>query len=370
MTLARVGLFRLGGLDGPGAATVRGLRTAAALTFLAAMLAVVVILSLGIGAVRIPPGQVLAILSEPMGLRLPWAYDTHHEAIVTIIRLPRVLLGALIGAGLAMSGAAMQGLFRNPLADPGLVGVSSGAAVAAVGVIVLGATWLSGLPVLLGAFTLPLAAFAGGVTTTIVVYNLSSRDGRVIVATMLLAGIAVNALTSALTGVFIFLADDAQLRTIMFWGLGNLGGATWPAVGAATPFIVLSLAIILRASRPLNALVLGESEAGHLGFNVERTKRVLILCVALAVGASVAVAGIIGFVGLVVPHLLRLAVEPDHRFLLPASGLLGGSLLLAADLIARTIVAPAELPIGIVTAIIGGPFFLYLLRRGHAQMGL
>ena len=335
------------------------------LAILAVLLGFLCTLSLGKGAVAIDPGQVLAILGRPLQLSLPWAFEPHHEAIIWAIRLPRVFLGALIGGGLALTGAAMQGLFRNPLADPALIGISSGAAVAAVAVIVLGATTLDFATQALGPFALSLAAFAGAAAATFLVYRLSLVHGRVAVSTMLLAGIAINAVAGAITGVFTFVADDAQLRNLTFWSLGSLGGATWLAVAAAAPLIGFSSLAVLRYTRPLNALLLGEDEAGHLGYHVDRLKRTIVLLVALSVGAAVAVAGIIGFIGLVVPHLLRLTLGPDHRLLLPGAALLGASLLLGADLIARTLVAPAELPIGIVTAIIGGPFFMYLLQRGR-----
>jgi iron complex transport system permease protein len=320
--------------------------------------------------VAITPGQLLAILARRCGLTLPWAYAAQQETILLAIRLPRVLLGGLIGAGLATAGAAMQGLFRNPLADPGLVGVSSGAAFAVVSMIVLGATAFHGVTRLLGPFTLPAAAFGGGVVTTLVIYWLASLSGRTVVTTMLLAGIAVNALTGAGIGLLTFVATDAQLRTITFWSLGSLGGATWASVGAVVPCIGLAVVCLVGLARALNVLLLGESEAGHLGIDIERVKRVVILCVALAVGAAVSVAGIIGFIGLVVPHLLRLVLGPDHRYLLPGSALLGASLLLGADLVARTLTAPAELPIGIVTALLGAPFFLWLLLRHRQQWGL
>ena len=335
------------------------------LMVLTVLLGLLSVVCLGTGAVSIGPRQVLAILGKGLDLTLPYAFEPHHEAIVLSIRLPRILLGILIGGGLAVAGAAMQGLFRNPLADPGLIGVSSGAAVAAVATIVLGATVLDFATQALGPFALSIAAFGGGAATTLLVYRLSLVHGTVSVSTMLLAGIAINAVAGAITGVFTFVADDAQLRSLTFWSMGSLGGATWPAVAAAAPFIGLATLAVLRYARPLNALLLGEAEAGHLGCNVERLKRSVVLLVALSVGAAVAVAGIIGFVGLVVPHLLRLTLGPDHRFLLPGAALLGASLLLGADLIARTLVAPAELPIGIVTAIIGGPFFMYLLQRGR-----
>jgi iron complex transport system permease protein len=257
----------------------------------------------------------------------------------------------------------MQGLFRNPLADPGLIGISSGAALAATMVVIIGDAVSFSLPFVLKLFAFPLAAFAGALLTTLVVYRLATIAGRTIVATLLLAGIAINALAQAFSGFLTFYATDTQIRSLTFWKLGSLGGATWSSVAAATPFILIPLLFLPRHARPLNALLLGESEAGHLGFDIERVKRSIVILVALAVGASVAVSGLIGFVGLVVPHLLRLMVGPDHRSLLPGSALLGASLLLGADLIARTLVAPAELPIGILTAITGAPFFLWLLLR-------
>jgi iron complex transport system permease protein len=334
------------------------------------LLGVCSLAAVGIGMVQISPGQVLAIMAKQGGLTLPWPFGTQHEAVLLAIRLPRVALGGCIGAGLAVAGAAMQGLFRNPLADPGLVGVSSGAALAAVLVIVLSATVLRGLAYGLGPFTLPLAAFVGGLVTTLVVYHLSRVASRTVVATMLLAGIAVNALAGAGTGVLTFAATDAELRNITFWSLGSLGGATWTTVGAAVPCIVPAVVLLIRRAMVLNVFLLGESEASHLGVHVERVKRLVILLVALVVGAAVAVSGIIGFVGLVVPHVLRLAVGPDHRYVLPGSALLGASLLLGADLVARTLVAPAELPLGMVTAAIGAPFFLWLLLRQRRQWRL
>lgn len=323
--------------------------------------------SLALGAVAITPGQVLAILGDRIGVSLPWAYETRQELVLTAIRLPRVLLAIGVGGGLAVSGAVMQGLFRNPLADPSLIGVSSGAALAAVITIVLGSTvfgaWSDGL----GAFLLPAAAFAGGVIATLVVYRLATREGQTSVTTMLLAGIAMNALAGAGTGLMIFIADDDQLRDLTFWTLGSLGGATWTRLAVVGPCLLGGMLAAPLLSRPLNALLLGEGEALHLGINTEQVKKLVIMLAALVVGAAVAVSGIIGFIGLVVPHLLRLAVGPDHRVLVSGSALLGGALLLGADLLARTIVAPAELPIGIVTALLGAPFFLWLLLRDRKR---
>ncbi|QQR38074.1 FecCD family ABC transporter permease [Devosia rhizoryzae] len=288
------------------------------------------------------------------------------HAVVINIRLPRMLLGMLIGAGLAVSGLLMQGLFRNPLADPGLVGVSSGSALGAVSVIVLGTTIFAPLTQVFGIFTLPAAAFLGGLLTTAILYRVATRGGQTAVATMLLAGIALGALAGAISGVLVYVASDAQLRDLTFWGMGSLAGATWIKILAAGPIIVLALVASSFLAKGLNALTLGEATAAHLGVPVQRFKRITILAVAAATGASVAVSGGIGFVGIVVPHLLRLVIGPDHRFLLPATALLGASFLLLADALSRTIVAPAELPIGIVTAAFGGPFFLWILLRRRA----
>jgi iron complex transport system permease protein len=298
------------------------------------------------------------------------ALSARDRLIVYDIRLPRVVMGVLVGGALAVSGAVMQGLFRNPLADPGLIGVSAGASLGAVAVIVLGGTILAPLTVLLGVLSLPLAAFCGGLATTLVLYQVATRRGQTSVATMLLAGIALAALAMAVTGVLIFVADDRQLRDLTFWGLGSLAGATWQKIGAVGPVIVLALATMPFLARGLNALALGEATAGHLGIPVQRLKYTAIVAVAAAVGASVAVSGGIGFVGIVVPHLLRLLIGPDNRYLLPASALLGGSLLLIADAVARTIVSPAELPIGIVTALAGAPFFLWILLRKRGLLDL
>lgn len=333
---------------------------------LSILLVIAALAGIGIGAVAISPRQVAAILSAQLSIELPWEFEARQEAVVMAIRLPRVILGIVIGAALAVSGAALQGLFRNPLAAPGLIGISSGAALGATTIIVLGGTLFAGFSEQLGYATLPLAAFLGGITVTILVYRLSLVNGRTVVATMLLAGIAINALAGAGTGIFVFVADDDQLRTITFWSLGSLGGATWRAVWISTPFVLLSIFLLPRVARPLNAFLLGEAEAGHLGVATERTKRFIVALTALAVGASVAVAGIIGFVGLIVPHLVRLMTGPDHRYVLPGAALLGASLLMGADIFARTIVAPAELPIGIVTAIVGAPFFLWLLVRARS----
>jgi len=330
------------------------------------LLVLVLWLSLALGPVSLPLGDTMRATLRLLGL--PLAADAsvqQAELILSQIRMPRTLLGLAVGMVLALCGVAMQGLFRNPLADPGLVGVSSGAALGAAVAIVGGAAF-GGLPEAFAPYLLSACAFVGGLLVTALVYRLGRRDGQTNVATMLLAGIALTALSGAAIGLFTYLADDATLRTLTFWNLGSLNGASYVRLW---PLLLATLAVALwlpRRARALNALLLGESEARHLGFDVERLKRELVFCTALGVGAAVAAAGLIGFIGLVVPHLMRLLVGPDHRLLLPASALAGASLLLLADLVARLALAPAELPIGIVTALIGAPFFLYLLVRGRS----
>lgn len=336
----------------------------ALITFLIGACLLAVWMSLALGPVTLPPGDTLRAGLHLLGL--PVAEDGLQQAelILGQIRLPRTLLGLAVGAVLALSGVAMQGLFRNPLADPGLVGVSSGAALGAA-VAIVSSAWLGGLAEWLAPYLLSIAAFGGGLIVTGIVYRLGQRDGQTSVGVMLLAGVAMTALAGSIIGLFSYLADDATLRTLTFWNLGTLNGASYARVW---PLLVVCLLVVLwlpRRAKALNALLLGESEARHLGIEVERLKGELVLCIALGVGAAVAAAGLIGFVGLIVPHLIRLVVGPDHRVLLPASALAGASLLLLADVFARLVLTPAELPIGIVTAFIGAPFFLFLLVRGR-----
>ncbi|MFW6294023.1 MAG: FecCD family ABC transporter permease, partial [Spirochaetota bacterium] len=270
------------------------------------------------------------------------------------------LAAVLIGATLAVSGAALQGLFRNPLAGPALVGVSSGAALATAATIVLGAQTAS-------LWLRPAGAFLGSVAATAVVYALATRNRRTDVATLLLAGVAINALAGAGNGVFTFVADDAQLRDITFWALGSLGGITWSSLAVTGPVMALGVVLLPRLARALNSLLLGEREAAHIGTNVQLVKMASVAMVAAGVGAAVSISGVIGFVGLVAPHLVRLSIGPDHRTLIPGAAVIGAVLLLLADLVSRTVVAPAELPIGIVTALVGGPFFVWLLLRRRAR---
>ena len=330
---------------------------------LAFLLVFIILISADKGAVEITQSQIFAIIFKKLGIHLSTDFTIQQESTLFEIRLPRIALGALVGAALGISGAAMQGLFRNPLADPSLIGISSGAALAATFVVIVGDVVSFSMPPIFQLFAFPIAAFVGAIVTTIIIYRLSTIAGQTAVATLLLAGIAINALAQAFSGFLTFYATDTQIRSLTFWKLGSLGGGNWTNVLVILPFILIPILLFSRLARPLNALLLGESEAGHLGFNIEKVKKMTIVLVALSVGASVAFTGLITFVGLVVPHLLRLIIGADHRYLLPGSALLGACLLLAADFAARTLVSPAEMPIGVLTAIVGAPFFLWLLLR-------
>jgi iron complex transport system permease protein len=343
---------------------------AAAVPIFAVLLAVVFVAHVALGPVVIPPGQVVGAVLELVGLPSGDEISEQHRAIIASIRLPRACLALLVGLALAQAGALLQGLFRNPLAEPTLVGVSSGAALAAASVIVFAGAIAGRQAAAALPFILPVAAFVGGLLATILIYRIGARHGTASIPLMLLAGIAINAIAFAMIGVLIYASDDRQLRDITFWMMGSLGGARWLSVAILAPVALVPLLLGGWLARSLNAMILGEREAGHLGIDVERIKRAATIGIAITVGGAVAATGIIGFVGLVVPHLVRLMTGPDHRIVLPASALLGAALLLAADLVARTAVAPAELPVGLVTSLIGGPFFIWLLltraRRSDA----
>jgi len=335
-------------------------RAAAIRLLLLAALGLTALAGLGWGAAE--DTRVLAALGARFG---PGEASIRDMTIVWDIRMPRVLTAMLVGAALAVSGAVMQGLFRNPLADPGLVGVSAGAGFGAVAAIVLGGVLPAAVLGWTGPYLVPAAAFLGGWASTLILYAIATRGGRTSVATMLLAGIALGALTGALTGFIVYRATDEQLRDLTFWGMGSVAGATWAKLLTAGPLILLGLLAAPFLARALDALALGEAVAAHMGIDTQLMKRVAVLSVAMSVGASVAITGGIGFVGIVVPHILRLLHGPEHRRLLPNCALLGAVVLLAADMVSRIAVAPAELPIGIVTAAMGGPFFLWILLKNR-----
>lgn len=308
------------------------------------------------GSFGIGTAELVDALSRPLNRS-----GDPAASVIWDLRMPRALLALLVGAALACAGAAMQGLFRNPLADPGLVGVSSGAALAAVAAIVC--AHRLNLPVTLLPLATPIAAFCGGLLAAALATQLAQIQGLTRTTTLLLAGLAINAIAGAGIGLLTQLADDAALREATFWLFGSLAKSGWTELSIGAPILLMVLVLLPREARALNALLLGESEAQHLGVNVEALKRRVMGLIILAVAICVALAGIIGFVGLIVPHLLRSLLGPDHRLLLPATVLGGAALLGFADIAARSVLAPGELPVGILTALIGGPFFLALLIR-------
>lgn len=325
-------------------------------------LLVSVCFSLASGAISIPLEEVVLTLGKSVGLPVH-PQNTSYEGVIQIVRLPRVLLGILVGAALGISGTAIQGIFRNPLAEPGLIGISAGASLMAALIITLEAGLLAGLSNLLGYYILAFGAFVGAGFIALIVYNLSKINGKPSIATMLLAGIAINALAGALTGLLTYMADEQQLRTITFWMLGSLGGATWETVICVAPFILIPVVSLPFLAKSLNGFALGEVQAEVLGLNPTGTKVQVVILATMAVGGSVAVSGIIGFIGLLVPHTVRLMGGVDHKFVLPASAILGALSLTLADLLSRCLVAPIELPIGVITALLGTPIFLYILVK-------
>jgi len=327
------------------------------------------ILSICIGAVKISASELGSIVAYRLGLSKEMNFTTQQEAVFFTLRLPRVILGVLVGSTLAIAGATMQGLFRNPLAEPGLIGISSGASLFAVIMIVLEAKFFCFMTAAFGYYALSIAAFIGACITTFIVYRLAMRKGKADITTLLLAGIAINALAGSFTGLLTYVASDDQLRNITFWSMGSLGGASWKTISAILPFVVIPLIALPFFSKALNALALGESQAGHMGINVGLIKKMAIVLATLGVGASVAVSGMIGFIGLVIPHILRMAFSADNRLVIPGSAVLGAAVLVLADLIARTLVTPAELPIGILTAIIGTPVFIYIIMIERKKRG-
>lgn len=338
-------------------------RHALTLSLLGLFLLGLMMASLATGAVAVSLADMLTVASQKLGLTADAAAaDMTTQVVLLDIRLPRLLFTVLIGASLGLSGAALQGLFRNPLVEPGIIGISSGSALGAIVVIMFIGTLFPVIAEQFQSYLLPFFAFLGGLIATIVTLKMSQAEGKTHITYLILAGVAIGALSGAAIGLAIFYADDSQLRSYTFWTLGDLSVASWEKLGILSPIIALAVVGLLAVARPLNAIALGEAEAYHSGVAVEKVKLTIVLLSALAVGASVAFAGIIGFIGLIVPHIVRISFSSDQRLVLPASALGGACLLLLADMLARTVVAPAELPIGVITAAIGAPFFIYLLR--------
>ncbi|MFT4573520.1 MAG: iron complex transport system permease protein [Marinomonas primoryensis] len=323
------------------------------LLFFAALLAMVV------GAVSLSINDILAYISH--------GFSASHSSLSTRvlfeIRLPRTILSIAVGAALGICGAAMQALFRNPLADPGLIGVAGGGALGAVTVIVLGNSIFPQAMDVIGLYALPIGAMIGCLGVCSIIYKLSNRQGQFTIITLLLAGIAVNAIVGSLIGILTLVSSDSELRELTFWTMGNLGGNSWSLILPVLTLIAISLVGLSRLAKPLNLYLLGEAQAQHLGIEVSQLKKQVFVYTAMAVGAAVSISGMIGFVGFVVPHLVRILIGPDHRFLFPVSMLLGASFLTITDVIARIIIIPAELPIGLVTSALGGPFFLFVLYK-------
>ena len=322
-----------------------------------------ILLSALLGQLPVQATDVIGSLLRAMGIPNGWApEDPIIESTLWVIRFPRIVMAIVVGAALATAGAVMQAIFGNPLAEPGVVGVSSGAALGAATAIVLGAATL-------GEYTVAIFAFAGGLLATLLVYVVSRANGRTEVVTLLLTGIAVNAFGGAGLAFVLFAANTASREQIIFWQLGSLNGSLWREVLVVAVVAVAGVAAAILLSRRYDLLSLGERNARHLGLDVERLRLISIVVVALLTGVAVAFVGIVAFVGLVVPHVVRMLLGPQHRALIVASAFGGAVLMLAADLLARTIVPGAELPIGMLTALVGGPFFFFLLWRQRRRSG-
>ncbi|MDN4613741.1 iron ABC transporter permease [Leifsonia sp. F6_8S_P_1B] len=331
-------------------------RRVAVIAALAVLIVAVSLLSAAVGQFALGPAEILASLGRRLGLAPTTPDDLYADGALWNVRFPRIVLGLIVGAALGVAGALMQGVFANPLAEPAVVGVSAGAAVGACAAIVFGLQTF-------GAATVPAAAFVMGIVTTLLVYVLSRAQGRTRVLMLVLTGVAVNAVANAVIALFVFLADTASREQIMFWQLGSLNGANWSAVAVTLPLLIVGVIGASLLARRMDALALGDRSARHLGVPVERVRLLAILLVALLTAAAVSFAGIIAFVGLIIPHLLRLLIGPAHAALLPASALGGALLIGVADVVARTAVPFADLPIGMFTALVGGPVFFVLLRR-------
>ena len=341
----------------------RNLSTRSIIGFFCLLVAIISISSITVGPMKISAFDSINSLLLNGNNVAP-----HIDIVIHQIRLPRTLLCMLIGAILAICGTVTQGLFRNPLAEPGIIGVSAGAMLGAGFAIVTFTNLDLVSDLVTSLIALPMFAFMGGALTTWVVYIIGTNRFGTSVSIMLLAGIAITMLAEAGINSLSFFADDQQLRDISLWSMGSLAAADWPSIGLCTITLIILLWYFLNNAESLNALLLGEAEASHLGIPVQKLKRYLILMTAFGVGVSVSISGVIGFIGLVIPHLGRMMFGPDHRRLLPISAFLGALLLTLADMLSRIVVAPAELPVGIITALMGAPFFIYLLYKQKGRM--
>lgn len=334
---------------------------------LSILLLATVILSLSLGAVMVPPKQVPAILAHALGWETGIPYEEINEQVLLTLRLPRVLLSLLVGTALAVSGVTLQGIFRNPLVDSGLIGIASGSSFFAALYILLG----SAIPFLVAgntALTLAFVAFLGAGITTSIVYRISRFQQSIQITMLILAGVALNAIAGALTGLMTYFASESELRDLTFWTLGSLGGASWENLAILLPFVAIPFVFVLRLAGALDAFALGEQSAYFLGIDTKRTKLIAFVASTAMVGASVSFVGAIGFIGLVIPHILRAIIGPSHRTLIPLSALAGAILLCASDLISRTILLPTEVPVGIITALFGTPVLLVIILRQKKRL--
>lgn len=327
------------------------------------------VIAIRTGAVDITYHDIFASLSGALGFHSADKVIPIQQGVFMQIRLPRILLCVIVGAGLSVSGALMQALFRNPIVEPGLIGTSSGAAFGAALVFVVGKSFFARYSQLLGIIALPASAFVFSFIATMLAYKLSSSFGKITVSILILVGVAINALAASGTGFLSYIARDPQARSIIFWNLGTFSGATWNSVLLVYAVTIPSILLVLRYSKALNALLLGESEAGYLGINTDSLKRKVILLNTCMVAIATSVVGVIGFVGLIVPHLLRMIKSSDNRFLIIGSTFAGAIIMNVADIVSRVIIAPAELPIGIVTSFVGAPVFIWILLRQKGGKG-
>lgn len=329
---------------------------------LSGLLIVSCLVSISIGSVSIEIKQIFSLILNRMGFENVQDFTTIQENVFWVLRFPRVLFGILVGIALGVSGVSLQGIFRNPLVDSGLIGIASGASLLASCFIVL-SSYISFLSFFNAQLTMAFVAFIGAAVTAFLVYRVSLYNGKINITMLILAGVALNAVSGSLTGLLTYFADDRQLRDITFWTLGSLSGATWLSLSILAFFVLIPAFILMRYRNALNAFALGEKSAYFIGVDTKKVKFVVLLCSTAMVGATVAFSGIIGFVGLVIPHILRLIIGPNHKALMPLSALAGALLICLADLLSRTLINPIEIPIGIITSIIGAPILLLIILK-------
>ena len=349
---------------------INKLNSRAFISILIIFLIAISLISMIIGPVKISISQAFLIVMNKTGImNNNEGFTAIQESVLWDIRMPRIILGLLVGLALGSAGAILQGLFRNPLVDPGFIGVSSGAAIGAMAAIMFSSLILSYTSDFLTPFILPVLAIIGAFITTLLIYRMSKVSGKTNIMAMLLAGIAINALAGSIIGLLVSISSDSELRSFTFWTLGGLDNGSWKISIISAIFILTSFLIIYKIRGKLDIFMLGDAEAYHLGLNVESLKKKIIFIASIMVGISVSFCGMIGFIGLVTPHIIRLFIGPKHKYLIPGSALLGSIILVLSDLICKTVIAPAQLPIGVITSIIGAPFFIWLIFSQKRRLG-